>query len=374
MATPVPILVITGQTATGKERLAVAVAERLGGEILSADSMKVYRGMDIGTAKAPPDVRRKVPHHLVDVADPGPGSASRQATARLPCQGASRRDAEATPGAPAPPAPLGLGPGFSTARWVELADAAIADTSARGRVAIVSGGTALYLKALLEGLFEGPAADERVRARLSAEAEANGTGALHARLAQVDPAAAGRIHPNDLRRIVRALEVWELTGSPISALQTQWGNRFRQGEAPLRRGEDRRGRYRPLLVAIRRSPQDLDRRIEARVRRMVEAGLEDEVRRLAERPGGLALGPRQALGYAEVLEHLAGRMAWEETLEAIRLHTRQFARAQMKWLRRFEGLVWLDAGPDAPADPGAPGLTDRVVDLWRAHASAPSAG
>ena len=320
MAPPVPILVITGQTATGKERLAVAVAERLGGEILSADSMKVYRGMDIGTAKAPPDVRRKVPHHLVDVADPSET--------------------------------------FSTARWVELADAAIADASARGRAAIVSGGTALYLKALLEGLFEGPAADEQIRARLSAEAEAKGADALHRRLAQVDPAAAGRIHPNDLRRIIRALEVWELTGSPISALQTQWGRR--------------RGRYRPLLVAIRRSPEDLDRRIEARVRRMVEAGLLDEVRRLADRlatssrpwrPGGLAFGPRQALGYAEVLEHLAGRMAWEETLEAIRLHTRQFARAQMKWLRRFEGLVWLDAGPEEPAD----ALADRVADLWRAH-------
>ncbi|MGB2801761.1 MAG: tRNA (adenosine(37)-N6)-dimethylallyltransferase MiaA [Phycisphaerae bacterium] len=323
MAPSVPILVITGQTATGKERLAVAVAERLGGEILSADSMKVYRGMDIGTAKAPPDVRRKVPHHLVDVADPGPGSPRRVA--------------------------CGDAPGFSTARWVELADAAVADANARGRVAIVSGGTALYLKALLEGLFEGPAADEQIRARLSAEAEANGTGALHARLAEVDPEAAGRIHPNDLRRIIRALEVWELTGSPISALQTQWGRR--------------RGRYRPLLVAIWRSPEDLDRRIEARVGRMVEAGLEDEVRRLAARPGGLALGPRQALGYAEVLEHLAGRITWDETLEAIRLHTRQFARAQMKWLRRFEGLVWLDAAPDAPAD----GLADRVVDLWRAH-------
>jgi len=311
MTEPTAILVLTGPTATGKERLAMAVAERVGGEILSADSMKVYRGMDIGTAKAPPDLRRKVPHHLVDVADPGET--------------------------------------FSTARWVELADAAVVDVSARGRVAIVSGGTALYLKALLEGLFEGPAADERIRARLSAEAEANGTAALHARLAEVDPEAAGRIHPNDLRRIIRALEVWELTGSPISALQTQWGRR--------------RGRYRPLLAAIRRSPQDLDRRIEGRVRRMVEAGLVDEVRRLADRPGGLALGPRQALGYAEVLEHLAGRITWDETFEAIRLHTRQFARAQMKWLRRFEGLVWLDAGPDAPAD----GLADRAVDLWRAH-------
>jgi len=116
-------------------------------------------------------------------------------------------------------------------------------------------------------------------------------------------------------------------------------------------------------VAIRRSPEDLGRRIEARVRRMAEAGLLEEVRRLAARPGGLAPGPRQALGYAEVLEHLAGRITWDETLEAIRLHTRQFARAQMKWLRRFEGLVWLDAAPETPTDT----LTDRVAALWRRH-------
>lgn len=318
MESGVPILVVTGETASGKERLAVAVARQVGGEIVSADSMKVYRGMDVGTAKASAEERRAVPHHLIDVADPGET--------------------------------------FSTARWLDLAEAAVADVAGRGRVPIVSGGTALYLKALLEGLFEGPAADEQIRARLSAEAEANGTGALHARLAEVDPEAAGRIHPNDLRRIIRALEVWELTGSPISALQTQWGRR--------------RGRYRPLLVAIWRSPEDLDRRIEARVRRMVEAGFLEEVRRLAARPGGLALSARQALGYAEMLDHLAGRLTWEEAVEATILHTRQFARAQMKWLKRFEGLVWLDAGPGTPAEE----LVGRVVDLWRTHVSAPSAG
>ncbi|HUX02424.1 MAG TPA: tRNA (adenosine(37)-N6)-dimethylallyltransferase MiaA [Phycisphaerae bacterium] len=321
MTAATPILILTGQTATGKERLALAVAERVGGEIVSADSMKVYRGMDIGTAKPSSAERRAVAHHLVDVADLGPGA-----------------------------------PGFSTARWVELADAAIADIAARGRVPIVSGGTALYLKALLEGLFEGPAADAAVRAHLTAEAEAQGAPALHARLARLDPEAAARIHPNDLRRIIRALEVRELTGSPISALQTQWGSR--------------RERYRPLLVAVRRSPQDLDRRIEARVRRMVEAGFLEEVRRLAARPGGLALSARQALGYAEMLDHLAGRLTWEEAVEATILHTRQFARAQMKWLKRFEGLVWLDAGPGTPAEE----LVGRVVDLWRTHVSAPSAG
>jgi tRNA dimethylallyltransferase len=313
MASAIPILIITGQTASGKERLAVAVAASRGGEIVSADSMKVYSGMDIGTAKASADERQAVPHHLLDVADP-------QET-------------------------------FSTALWLRLADAAIADIHARGRVPVVSGGTPLYLKALLEGLFEGPAATPAVRERLVAEAEVQGTPALHARLAEVDAAAAARIHPNDLRRIVRALEVWELTGSPISDLQKQWGSR--------------RPRYRPLVAAIRRGREDLTRRIQERVRRMAEAGLVEEVRRLAVRPGGLARGPRQALGYAEALDYLDGRMAWEETVAAIVAHTRQFARRQMTWLSRFEGVAWLDAAPDTSVET----LADQVVELWGKHAS-----
>jgi tRNA dimethylallyltransferase len=313
MASAIPILIITGQTASGKERLAVTVAASQGGEIVSADSMKVYRGMDIGTAKASADERRAVPHHLLDVADP-------QET-------------------------------FSTAFWLRLADEAIADIHARGRVPIVSGGTPLYLKALLEGLFEGPAATPAVRERLVAEAEAQGTPALHARLVEVDAAAAARIHPNDLRRIVRALEVWELTGSPISDLQKQWGHR--------------RPRYRPLVAAIRRGREDLTRRIQERVRRMAGAGLVEEVRRLAARPGGLARGPRQALGYAEVLDYLDGRMAWEETVAAIVAHTRQFARRQMTWLSRFEGVAWLDAAPDTSVET----LADQVVELWGKHGS-----
>jgi len=311
MASAIPILIITGQTASGKERLAVAAAERLGGEIVSADSMKVYRGMDIGTAKASADQRRAVPHHLLDVADPGET--------------------------------------FSTALWVRLADEAIADIHARFRVPVVSGGTPLYLKALLEGLFEGPAATPAVRERLVAEAEAHGRAALHARLAAVDPAAAARIHPNDLRRIVRALEVWELTGSPISDLQKQWGHR--------------RPQYRPLVLAIRRGREDLTGRIRNRVRRMVEAGLVDEVRALADRPGGLARGPRQALGYAEVLDHLEGRRSWEDALAAIVAHTRQFARRQMTWLSRFDGALWLEAAPDASVET----LADQGVELSRRH-------
>jgi tRNA dimethylallyltransferase len=307
----VPILVITGQTAGGKERLAAAVAARLGGEILSADSMKVYRGMDIGTAKPSAAERCVVPHHLLDVADPGET--------------------------------------FSTARWLRLAEEAIAGICARGRVPVVSGGTPLYLKALLEGLFEGPAADPCLRERLQSEADTLGTPALHARLAQVDPAAASRIHPNDLRRITRALEIWELTGTPISQLQKQWGRRC--------------GRWRPLAVAIRRGREDLTRRIRDRAERMLAAGLVEETRRLAAGPEGLAHGPRQALGYAEVLEFLAGRLTEADLSDAIVAHTRQFARRQMTWLNRFTDIVWLDAAPDTPAE----ALAGEVARLWQEH-------
>lgn len=318
MDSAISILVITGQTASGKERLAVEVAARLGGEIISADSMKVYRGMDIGTAKASAEQCAKAPHHLLDVADPGET--------------------------------------FSAARWLELAEAAIEDVHARGRAAVVSGGTPLYLKALLEGLFEGPSADAGVRAHLREEADRRGTPALHERLSQIDPAAARRIHPNDLRRIVRALEVWELTHAPISDLQGQWGRR--PGTGPYGRAV-----YRPLVVAVRRDSGDLTSRITQRTRRMMDAGLIEEVRQLAARTDGLAKGPRQALGCADVLDFLDGRLSEEELAPAIVAHTRQFARRQMTWLRRFEGIEWLDAAPGTDAAT----LADRVVELWRQH-------
>jgi tRNA dimethylallyltransferase len=305
------ILVISGQTASGKERLALEVSAQLGGEIISADSMKVYLEMDIGTAKPSAEQRAATVHHLLDVADPGET--------------------------------------FSTAVWARRAEEAILDIARRGRVPIISGGTPLYLKALLEGMFEGPAANDAIRQRLTAESDAGGTAALHARLAGVDTAAAARIHPNDLRRIVRALEVWELTGTPISELQKQWGTQ--------------RPRWRPLVVAVRRQRDDLTCRIEQRVQRMLDAGLIEETRRLVARPGGLAQGPRQALGYAEVLEFLDGKLTREELLPAIVAHTRQFARRQTTWLTRFPDVVWLDIAPDVPSET----LADRVVARWRRH-------
>jgi tRNA dimethylallyltransferase len=311
MEAPIAILVISGQTASGKERLALEVSAQVGGEIISADSMKVYLEMDIGTAKPSAEQRAAAVHHLLDVADPGET--------------------------------------FSTAVWARLAEEAIVDIARRGRVPIVSGGTPLYLKALLEGMFEGPAANDAIRERLKAESDVGGTAALHARLAGVDAAAAARIHPNDLRRIVRALEVWELTGTPISELQKQWGTQ--------------RPRWRPLVVAVRRQRDDLTRRIEQRVQRMLDAGLVEETQRLVARPGGLAQGPRQALGYAEALEFLDGKLTRDELLPAIVAHTRQFARRQTTWLARFPDVVWLDIAPDAPSEM----LADRVVARWRRH-------
>jgi tRNA dimethylallyltransferase len=311
---PLKFLVITGQTASGKERAALAVAECLGGEIISMDSMKVYRGMDIGTATADAEARSRVPHHLLDVADPWES--------------------------------------FSTPQWGGLAEPALADIAARGRVPVVSGGTVLYLKALLYGLFEGPSADQAIRDRLRAEADSVGTAALHDRLRGVDPAAAERIHPNDLRRIVRALEVYELTGRPISQQQQQFGNV--------------RSHLDPLMVALRRNRDDLRRRIDQRVDRMVAAGLEDEVRRLLSSPQGLSREARQAVGYREMIDLLEGRLSRDEAIAQLKKNTATFARRQMTHLRSLDGKVWIDLGPTDSAGATA----DRIIDLWRSHTGA----
>lgn len=304
-------LVICGQTASGKGRTSLAVARRLGGEIVSLDSMKVYRGMDIGTAKAAGQDRRAVAHHLLDVVDPWES--------------------------------------FSAARWVELAEPAIRDIIARGRVPIVSGGTVLYLKALLFGLFEGPGADPEIRSRLKAEADTTGTAALHRRLGEIDPIAAQRIHPNDLRRIVRALEVYQVTGRPISEQQQQF---------------DRlRPEMQPLVVALRRPRDDLNRRIDERVERMMAAGLEDEVRRLLGHPKGLSREASRAVGYSELIDFVAGRLPGGQVIERIKKNTRTFARRQMTHLRSLTFVQWIDLSPhERPED-----VAGRIVARWRSR-------
>jgi tRNA dimethylallyltransferase len=306
--------VLTGPTACGKTALALALAERVGGEVVSMDSMTVYRGMDVGTAKPTAAERARVPHHLIDVLDPWESA--------------------------------------TVAWWLERAEAACAAIAARGKVPIIAGGTPFYLKALLHGLFPGPPGDPGLRARLEHEAGRDGNAALHARLAAVDPKTAARLHPNDVRRVVRALEVHELTGRPISAWQQSWDTPAFAGspDAP------RPARTIPAVV-LELPREELYRRVNRRVDAMLAAGWLDEVRRLRGLPHPLSREARQALGYRELLDHLDGTgPPWDELVELIRTHTRQFAKRQLTWFRHLSACV--------PVPVEAADVIDRVIRAW----------
>jgi len=286
------VRVLIGPTASGKSAVALAAAESLGAEIISADSMKVYCGLDIGTAKPSPDERRRVPHHLIDILDPSES--------------------------------------YDAARFAADCDAAVRAIASRGRPAVIEGGTALYLKAWLEGLFEGPERDDAVRARLRAEADEKGRACLHHRLAGVDPEAAARIHPNDYRRIERALEVFEITGRPISELQRE--------SAAARPGPVHGAR----VAGVRLPRERLYARIDDRVDAMMAAGLLDEAKTLAARDEPLSKEAASALGYAELFAHLRGEHDLAEAVRLIKRNTRRFARKQMTWFRRFESVAWIE--------------------------------
>ncbi len=281
------ILVLTGPTASGKSEAAVHLAESVGGEIVSADSMQVYRYLDIGTAKPPPGLRRRVPHHLLDVV---------------------------TPDEP-----------FHVARFVEEADRAIRTVAERGRVPVVCGGTALYLKALLFGLADAPGRDEDVRKELEARWEAGERAALREELRRVDPELAARLHPNDRTRIIRALEVWRTTGRPLSDFHRE--HRF----------EGRR--YQALCMALHVDREELYRRINERTVGMVDAGWVNEVRRVLAMGYGAHLPPLRAIGYREICAHVLEGMPLAEAIRRIQRETRRFAKRQMTWFRRME-LAW----------------------------------
>jgi tRNA dimethylallyltransferase len=287
------VITVLGCTASGKSNLGRRLAQALSGEIVSIDSMKVYRGMDIGTAKPGAEERAAIPHHLIDVVDPWES--------------------------------------FSVARFVELADAAIADIHARGKPAIAVGGTMLYFKAFYEGLFEAPSADEDFRRRLRARAAQEGLDVLHAELAAVDPVAAERIHRNDLKRIERALEVYTITGRPISALQREWAE-------PRQRRPD----WRWILLGPRREKARASQRINDRVRRMVQGGLVDEARRLWADPRGISEPARQAVGYQELFEHFAGNCPLDYAIEQIKIHSRHLAKHQRTWIRKRTDVHWIE--------------------------------
>jgi tRNA dimethylallyltransferase len=277
-------IILTGPTGSGKSALGIALAERLNAEIISLDSMALYRGMDIGTAKPGREERRRIPHHLIDVLDPWESA--------------------------------------SVAWWLQQARRLAGEISCRGKRILLVGGTALYLKAFLYGMFDAPPADAELRRRLHLQAEVSGAEELHIRLAGVDPDTAGRLHPNDVRRVVRALEVWHLTGRPMSAWQTQWR------KPPTDR---------PLVLWVDRPRPELYARIDRRVIQMIDQGLVDEVRRLSQLPQPLSREAAQALGYKEILSHLTGRTTLAEAVHEIQKRTRQFAKRQISWYRHLAG-------------------------------------
>jgi tRNA dimethylallyltransferase len=308
-------LVLTGPTGSGKTQLALELAERLGAEVVSMDSMALYRGMDIGTAKPTPAERARVRHHLIDVLDPWESA--------------------------------------SVAWWLERAAECCRDIGRRGRRPLFVGGTPLYLKALLFGLFDGPPADQGLRERLHREAETAGAPALHERLGRIDPVTAARLHPNDLRRVVRALEVWELTGRPLSGWQQQWPRpedkeTRRQGDRERGSPENEESDGEPavslspcLPLSLSACPVlwlDLPRaelydRINRRVEQMFADGLVEEARALRALPQPLSRQAAQALGYKEVFAHLDGRATRDETIREIQTRSRNLVKRQLTWFR-----------------------------------------
>jgi tRNA dimethylallyltransferase len=284
-----PIPVIIGPTAVGKTELTLALARDCHAEVVGADSRQIYRRLDIGTAKPSLAQRQAVPHHLIDIVEP-----------------------DAT---------------LNAARYARLAWGCIRSVEARGKQPLVVGGSGLYVRALTDGLFAGPGANPPTREGLEAEARSHGWQALHDRLAAVDPAAARRIHPHDRVRIVRALEIYALTGQPISQWQRQWQN------------PGTRRRF--LLIGLRREPEDLRQRIAARTEAMLRLGLEGEVRTLLAMGYSPTLHALQSVGYGEIVAYLEGKWDLTTAKVLIERHTWRLAKRQMTWFRRLPGVHWI---------------------------------
>lgn len=288
------LVVILGPTGVGKSAIAIDVACDFGGEVINADSQLVYREMNIGTAKPPEAARKGVPHHLIDVVDP---------------------DEE-----------------FNVARYRELALKAIGDIMSCGKKAVVCGGTGLYLRALLQGLFVGPGKNTAIRKRLEEEADANGLDRLYDRLQRSDPAAAAKIHPNDRHRIVRALEVYELTGKTISQWQTEHGFKENAFDA--------------LKIGLMRERKELYQLIDRRTDEMIAAGLVEEVKGLVDRGYSLDLPALQSIGYRQVGLYLRGEISLDEAVALIKRESHHLAKRQLTWFRADKEIRWLDAETD----------------------------
>lgn len=305
-----PLLVILGPTAVGKTRLSLCLARRLDGEIVSADSAQVYRGMDIGTEKPSPAERAVVPHHLVDVCNPDEP--------------------------------------FSVAEFKRLAEQAIEDIAARGKLPILTGGTGFYIRAVTEGFpLDAPGVNPRLRQELAAAAASAGPAALHAALAKLDPVAAERIHPHNVKRVIRALEVCLTGGRPFSSYA---GNR-----------PAGRKRYDALKIGLTRHREELYRRIDERVLEQLKRGLLEEVRGLLAKGYSPDLPALQALAYKEPIAYLLGRLSFEEMVRILQRNNRRYAKRQWTWFRREPGVRWFNLSEISEAE-----VEEAVVALVRA--------
>jgi tRNA dimethylallyltransferase len=298
---------LTGATAVGKTAVGIALAQRLDAEIISLDSMAIYRGMDIGTAKPSAAERAEVPHHLIDIVDPADE--------------------------------------YSVHQYVEAAAETVARICDRGKKPLFVGGTPLYLKSLLRGLFEGPPADWTLRHEIEAELAIVGQAALYDRLSQVDPVAASHIHPNDTRRLIRAIEVFRATGEPISHQQLQF--------------DDGRSADECRVFVLRRQREELHARIEGRVEAMIDSGLVDEARQLTAGNRDLGRTARQAVGYREALAYLAGECDHDEMIARIKARTRRFAKRQGTWFRSLSECRFVDIAGEVDSAASA----ERIADL-----------
>ena len=303
------MILILGVTASGKGRLGFELAQSIGAEIISIDSMKVYRRMDIGTAKPSRQARERIKHHLIDVVEPSDS--------------------------------------FSVGAFLDAASDVIRRTRSSKKNVVAVGGTSLYIKSLLYGLFEGPGNDEKIRDDLLARVQTEGPAELHRELMAIDPVAAERINPNDARRIVRALEVYKITGKPISSFQKQW--------------EQRRMKHDWTVMGLRREKADASGRINRRVKKMIDAGLVEEVKSLLGEEKPLSQQARCAIGYAEIIDHLNGQTTLQEATELIKVHTRRLAKGQRTWFKTFRDVNWLDIEADEPQE----GIFERARTLLR---------
>jgi len=286
------VLVILGPTASGKTKVSLEIADILDIEIISADSRQVYRFMDIGTAKPTPEQRKRVPHHLIDIVDPDQY--------------------------------------FTAADYSIKAREVLKEVVSKGKEPVVVGGSGLYLRALFKGIFKGPGRDEIIRQKLKERADNYGVESLYLELKEKDPEAAQKIGPHDLVRIIRALEVYELTGKRISDLQ-------KEGEYPPEE-------YTFVKIGLNLNRETLYHRIEQRVEEMIKAGLIDEVESLKKKGYDLSLAPLRTFGYKEIFQYLEGEMGLDEAKGKIKLNTQHYAKRQLTWFKKEEEIIWIDGG------------------------------